>query len=69
MPNTLQDVPLFGAEDLHQIERVNDEIDRHGRAGLKNQPQHPLFADVDDDDDGDDWSISYGGTKVGTARI
>ena len=40
---TPQDVPLFGAEDLRQLERVNAEIDRLGRAGLKNQPTMPLF--------------------------
>ena len=42
---TIQCVPLFGAEDLRQIERVNTEIDRHTSAGKKNQPTLPLFDD------------------------
>ena len=44
---TPQDVPLFGAEDLRQLERINDEIARNGRAGRKNQPTMPLFATQD----------------------
>ena len=30
-----QNVPLFGAEDLRKIERLNDEIARNGRAGQR----------------------------------
>ena len=59
MSSTPKERPLFGAEDLRQIERVNDEITRNSRAGLKGQPARPLF---DDQDAGNDWSI-------GTTRI
>ena len=34
------DVPLFGAEDLRAIERVNAEIARNGRLGRR-RPEHP----------------------------
>ena len=64
---TPQNMPLFGAEDLHDIERVNKEIDRNSRAGRSGQPARPLFEDQDQAD-GDGWSISYGGTRIGTAR-
>ena len=57
---TPQDVPLFGAEDLHQIERVNKEIDRNSRAGRTGQRARPLFDDLDQDA-GDSWTISYRG--------
>ena len=40
---TPQDVPLFGAEDLRKLERINAEIERNGRAGRKHQPAMPLF--------------------------
>ena len=36
-------MPLFGAEGLRQLERVNEEIARNGRAGQKHQPALPLF--------------------------
>ena len=62
-----KEVPLFGAEGLRQFERVNDEIARNGRAGQKNQPVRPLFDDHDQDADA--WIISYGGVRVGTARL
>ena len=39
-----KDVPLFGAEDIRKIERINAEIARNGRAGQKGQPTMPLFA-------------------------
>ena len=39
-----EDVPLFGAEGLRQLERVNEEIARNGQAGKKHQPTMPLFA-------------------------
>ena len=42
---TPQDVPLFGAEGLRQIERVNAEIERNGRAGQRAQHEMPLFTD------------------------
>ena len=29
------DVPLFRADELKQIERINEEIERNGRRGLK----------------------------------
>ena len=40
---TPQAVPLFGAEDLRKLERINAEIERNGRAGQKPQPTMPLF--------------------------
>lgn len=67
MPSTQHDTPLFGAEDLRQIERVNAEIRRNGRAGRMGQPARPLF---DTDQAADDaWSISYGSAKVGTVKV
>ena len=47
---TPQDVPLFGAEGLRQIERVNAEIDRNSRACLKPEPAMPLFTDDQDEE-------------------
>ena len=40
-------MPLFGAEGLRQLERVNEEIARNGRAGQKHQPALPLFTTSD----------------------
>ena len=40
-------MPLFGAEGLRQLERVNEEIARNGRAGQKHQPARPLFTTSD----------------------
>ena len=42
-----EDMPLFGAEGLRQLERVNEEIARNGRAGQKHQPALPLFTTSD----------------------
>ena len=54
---TPQNAPLFGAEDLRQIERVNAEIARNSRAGRTGQPARPLFDDLDQDA-GDSWSTT-----------
>ena len=37
------DVPIFGAEDLRRIERINAEIDRNGRR--RDPADLPLFGD------------------------
>ena len=39
------DVPLFGAEDLRRIERVNAEIDRNGRLARIQAKDLPLFGE------------------------
>lgn len=64
---TARAVPLFGAEDLKRIERINAEIDRNGRAGLRNQPTSPLLDDLDADFHGE-WTISFGSTRIGTIK-
>ena len=37
------DVPLFGAEDLRAIERVNAEIERNGRRARRAETALPLL--------------------------
>ena len=45
-------VPLFGAEDLRKIERINEEIARNGRAGLRKRAELPLFTEPEEAPDG-----------------
>ena len=64
-----QDVMLFGAEDLRRIEKVNTEIKRNtaaarARRGAADTPL--LDAGDDADGDGEVWTMSYGGSRVGS---
>ena len=65
---TPRNMPLFGAEDLRAIERVNNEISRNAKTGKRaRKAEAPLFAD--DDSDRDPWTMSYGGTKIGSFSL
>ena len=57
---------LFDANGLAQIQRVNDEIKRNTRKGLRDDRTLPLLDAAEDDND---WSISDGGSRVGTVTI